>query len=158
MTADQGMWDAMGTLTLDRSIGESDVDLPPLQQDDDAVRPLRALLEIFARAPEALRSRYSLRLQNGQALDAHDIADLLARDDCPVEDRADDMTGERLETSGKVTRDVGGVQGSPPVEGEETIAADAPKIGSPKDEPAPDAGEIEWAGGLIRKPPHPDAD
>ena len=37
-------------------------------------------------------------------------------------------------------------------------AADAPKIGSPKDEPAPDAGEIKWAGGPIRKPPDPDAD
>lgn len=50
---------------------------------------------------------------------------------------------------------VGGVQGDTP----DDVAMDR-KVqvivpGAPEGEPAPDAAEIEWAGGFLRKPPTP---
>jgi hypothetical protein len=68
----------------------------------------------------------------------------------------DDETANALET--QVTDDVGGVQGASPEEEEGlTAAAGAPLGGSTAEEPAPDAGEIEWAGQLVKKPPTPGA-
>jgi hypothetical protein len=60
------------------------------------------------------------------------------------------------EPDDQVTDDVGGVQGTeadgasaglenPPTQ----ITSDVPE------QPAPDAGEIEWAGGLLKRPPAP---
>lgn len=66
-----------------------------------------------------------------------------ARTDTPLEEQVD--------------QDVGGVQGSPePDADEEGAPANAAATpGSPPDQPAPDAGEIEWAGQVVKKPPHP---
>lgn len=62
----------------------------------------------------------------------------------------------------EVTQDVGGVQGTPA--GEDDAAPDADQAtgptaepGGPQARPAPDAGEIEWAGQLVKKPPSPAA-
>ena len=62
----------------------------------------------------------------------------------------------------EVTQDVGGVQGTPPAEDDAAPDADraagqAAEPGGPEAHPAPDAGEIEWAGQLVRKPPSPSA-
>ena len=57
--------------------------------------------------------------------------------------------GEDLE------KDIGGVQGSEP-EPEEEQAQPAPNFGG-VDVEAPDAGEIEWAGSVVKKAPEPDA-
>ena len=60
------------------------------------------------------------------------------------------------EDTDPMTEDVGGVQGSEPGDGDlkpdnptPEIAADAPE------EPVADAGEIEWAGTLVKRPPSP---
>ena len=56
----------------------------------------------------------------------------------------------------EVTEDVGGVQGS---EADGAVLGSdnaAPSIGGDvPEQPAPDAGEIEWAGGLLKRPPAP---
>jgi len=58
----------------------------------------------------------------------------------------------------QVTDDLGGVQGSSPDEDSDQIPlASNSASGSPAEEPAPDAGEIEWAGQLLKKPPSPGA-
>jgi hypothetical protein len=62
----------------------------------------------------------------------------------------------------EVTRDVGGVQGTPAAEddaapGADRAAGQAAEPGGPQARPAPDAGEIEWAGQLVKKPPSPSA-
>lgn len=54
-----------------------------------------------------------------------------------------------------VTEDVGGVQGTAPDADSEGDEAAALSPGAPADEPAPDAGEIEWAGQVVKKPPTP---
>ena len=56
---------------------------------------------------------------------------------------------------GDVTEDIGGVQGSGPSEQASSDAAGKRRPGAPPDDPAPDAGEIEWAGGFIKKAPSP---
>jgi hypothetical protein len=56
---------------------------------------------------------------------------------------------------GQVTDDVGGVQGTAPDEDQADAAPATTSTGSPSDEPAPDAGEIEWAGQVVKKPPTP---
>lgn len=64
------------------------------------------------------------------------------------------------ELSEQVNDDVGGVQGTGPDELSDDDAIDgaaAIKPGAPADAPAPDAGEIEWAGQLLKKPPTPGA-
>jgi hypothetical protein len=66
--------------------------------------------------------------------------------------RAPDKDG-KLEES--VTDDIAGVQGGEDVEGAEGQAARKAPIGTVPDAPAPDGGEIEWAGVLIKKPPAP---
>ena len=55
-----------------------------------------------------------------------------------------------------VTADVGGVQGTE-ADGAGLDRDDpAPQIvGDVPERPAPDAGEIEWAGGLLKRPPAP---
>jgi len=45
---------------------------------------LRVILRHYRDAPTALRSLYSLRLDNGQTFSAPDIDELLARADCPI--------------------------------------------------------------------------
>jgi hypothetical protein len=59
----------------------------------------------------------------------------------------------------KVTEDVGGWQGVAPDDDSEAPAqtVDTPEPGSPADEPVPDAGEIEWAGQVVKKPPAPNS-
>lgn len=57
----------------------------------------------------------------------------------------------------QVTDDVGGVQGSAPGEDEPSSKVQGVSTGSPDDQAAPDAGEIEWAGQLVKKPPTPGA-
>ena len=62
----------------------------------------------------------------------------------------------------EVTQDVGGVQGTPAAEDDAAPDADraagqAAEPGGPEARPAPDAGEIEWAGQLVKKPPSPAA-
>jgi len=58
-----------------------------------------------------------------------------------------------------VTEDVGAVQGSAADEADTaTGSSDAAASATTDDvpaQPAPDAGEIEWAGGLIQRPPAP---
>ncbi len=55
-----------------------------------------------------------------------------------------------------VTEDVGGVQGTQEDEAAANAGGATPIItGETQNRPAPDAGEIEWAGGLLKKPPAP---
>jgi hypothetical protein len=56
----------------------------------------------------------------------------------------------------QIGEDIGGVQGTDPDEAanDESVAV---QPGSTPDAPAPDAGEIEWAGQLVKKPPTPAA-
>jgi hypothetical protein len=59
----------------------------------------------------------------------------------------------------KVTEDVGGWQGVAPDEDDAETGAqgvEAVTPGSPPDQPAPDSGEIEWAGQVVKKPPTPE--
>jgi hypothetical protein len=68
--------------------------------------------------------------------------------------RGASQSAEDLEA--RVTDDLGGVQGSSPEENDDANAdASTSSLGSPADQPAPDAGEIEWAGQLVKKPPTP---
>lgn len=55
-----------------------------------------------------------------------------------------------------ITEDIGGVQGADEQDAPQdaTAGINVPPPQTP-DAPAPDAGEIEWAGGTIRKPPAP---
>jgi hypothetical protein len=77
-----------------------------------------------------------------------------ATDPNPSNDPAQD------EVDAPATEDIGGVQGTPPEEGQDdddgTMSA-AMSPGGPEDRPAPDSGEIEWAGQVVKKPPHPGA-
>lgn len=62
----------------------------------------------------------------------------------------------------QITEDIGGVQGASDDEtaGKDQSGGEAvpsPALGEKPDRPAPDAGEIEWSGGLIKKPPSPAA-
>lgn len=84
MADDKDIWDEQGTLTLDRASLAPLVDLPGLPPESGATGPLRVILRHFLEASVALRSRYSLRLDNGQTFNAPDIEELLARTDCPV--------------------------------------------------------------------------
>ncbi|WP_116090811.1 hypothetical protein [Sphingomonas crusticola] len=60
------------------------------------------------------------------------------------------------EPDDEMTEDVGGVQGSEPEAAGLNLDGPAPKIASDAPEqPAPDAGEIEWAGTLLKRPPAP---
>lgn len=73
--------------------------------------------------------------------------------------QADEPNPAQQEADTPTTQDIGGVQGTPPEESDEddgTLSA-AMNPGTPEDRPAPDAGEIEWAGQVVKKPPHPGA-
>ena len=77
-------------------------------------------------------------------------------------DRKDDGSALRLGTddNDQITADIGGVQGADDEKADGADPADggtapAPALGEKPDRPAPDAGEIEWSGGLIKKPPSP---
>ena len=69
------------------------------------------------------------------------------------------MTDERssAEIEDEVTDEIGGVQGTDDTEEQEVQPAQSARIGSVPDEPAPDGAEIEWAGGVVKKPPTPNA-
>ena len=58
------------------------------------------------------------------------------------------------ELPSQVTEDIGGVQGEAPDEDDASASPEA-EPGLPSDAPAPDAGEIEWAGQVVKKPPTP---
>lgn len=68
--------------------------------------------------------------------------------------RRNSQDGE-AELSSLAEESLGGVQGTSPDEESESSSPVA-KFGVPADEPAPDAGEIEWAGPVVRKPPSPE--
>lgn len=58
----------------------------------------------------------------------------------------------------QVNEDLGGVQGEGPGDdGDDALAGtqSGSRPGAPDDAPAPDAGEIEWAGQVVKKPPTP---
>ncbi|VWX52768.1 hypothetical protein [Novosphingobium sp. 9U] len=59
--------------------------------------------------------------------------------------------------SERVNDDVGGVQGEAPDEQADDGVEAVLRPGGPDSEPAPDAGEIEWAGQVVKKPPAPQA-
>ena len=60
------------------------------------------------------------------------------------------------EPNDEVTEDVGGVQGTAADDAELGPDSATPSIaGDVPEQPAPDAGEIEWAGGLLKRPPAP---
>ncbi len=84
MAHDDQIWNQRGTLTLEREDDAGDVILPPLPKDEQDSGPLRLILRRFLATPVDLRSRCTLRLDNGQSYNDSDIAELLARDDCPV--------------------------------------------------------------------------
>lgn len=82
MPADEDIWSLRGTLS--RSHDEAGgAELPPLQGDLAAPRPLREILGEYASASPVERERYSLILENGQAFAPDDIAELLERPDSP---------------------------------------------------------------------------
>lgn len=77
-----------------------------------------------------------------------------------LSDRPTPPQDDGVDLSEQVNADVGGVQGTGPDElsdDDEADGAAAITPGAPADAPAPDAGEIEWAGQLVKKPPTPDA-
>jgi hypothetical protein len=54
-----------------------------------------------------------------------------------------------------VTEDIGGVQGGDEDADDGEQVAQSIQPGATPDQPAPDGAEIEWAGGLVKKPPTP---
>jgi hypothetical protein len=74
----------------------------------------------------------------------------------PQDKTSPTQPGQAADLDEQVTDDVGGVQGTSPDEDDADQASSAVTPGSPPDEPAPDAGEIEWAGQLVKKPPTPE--
>jgi len=75
------------------------------------------------------------------------------------EHAAADKAALPADAADKVTDDVGGVQGSDPAETEASNAeaSNAPVAPPQSDmEQAPDAGEIEWAGQVVKKAPRAD--
>lgn len=78
-----------------------------------------------------------------------------------ADDVQSDATPDLPPVEQEVTDDVGGVQGSDPDEGDDVDATAAAATqtavpGTAPSAPAPDAGEIEWAGGAVSRPPAPD--
>ncbi len=63
---ERDIWDQVGILTLVRD-EQGGVDLPPLPGQGGEKGPLREVLKLFLAAPPEARSRYSLRLENGQS-------------------------------------------------------------------------------------------
>lgn len=56
-----------------------------------------------------------------------------------------------------VTEEIGGVQGGEDGAGPgEQVTQTAP-TGTVPDQPVPDGAEIEWAGGVVKKPPTPNS-
>lgn len=74
----------------------------------------------------------------------------------PQEKASPNDAGKAADLDEQVTEDLGGVQGSPPEENEADAPSSAGKPGGPPDQPTPDAGEIEWAGQVVKKPPTPE--
>jgi hypothetical protein len=54
-----------------------------------------------------------------------------------------------------VDESVAGVQGAPSRDQADDEPSAPKTIGGPPDKPAPDSGEIEWAGQVVKKPPSP---
>lgn len=54
-----------------------------------------------------------------------------------------------------LAENLGGVQGSAPGEASPASSAPPGPIREVPEQPATDAGEIEWAGALVKKPPAP---
>lgn len=69
-------------------------------------------------------------------------------------------TSEPSQLEEQVTEDIAGWQGVGPEDDEDAGEAEpsgdaSGRKGAPADRPAPDSGEIEWAGQVVKKPPHP---
>lgn len=73
------------------------------------------------------------------------------------QDGSDGKSGAFSSPQDDVEADIGGVQGAEPSESQDEPDADISINDQPRDQPAPDAGEIEWAGQVVKKPPAPDA-
>ncbi|QAY79034.1 hypothetical protein [Sphingosinicella sp. BN140058] len=67
------------------------------------------------------------------------------------------MTDERSkdDLDQSITEEIGGVQGGGDDAGPEEQVAQSASIGTVPDAPVPDSAEIEWAGGVVKKPPTP---
>ena len=67
------------------------------------------------------------------------------------------MTDERssAQMEEAVTNEIGGVQGMDEKEEQGAQPAQSAPVGIVPDEPAPDGAELEWAGGVVKKPPAP---
>ena len=63
-------------------------------------------------------------------------------------------TPQPEDLAAKLTDQIGGVQGGDEDDAGERVAQTT-SPGSVPDQPAPDGAEIEWAGGLVKKPPTP---
>ncbi len=61
------------------------------------------------------------------------------------------------EVDAPATEDIGGVQGTAPEDSVDSDGGAPMSPGGPADRETPDAGEIEWAEQVIKKPPHPGA-
>lgn len=70
------------------------------------------------------------------------------------EDGQDNSPAADVDLTSATEESLGGVQGTEPEldSGKNTQVA---KPGIPVDQPAPDSGEIEWAGQVVKKPPSP---
>lgn len=82
MVTESRIWDERGTLTRAHEV-EDGIELPPLQDDVPPPAPLRDILADFVAAPPAVRERYTLLMENGQAFSADAISELLERPDSP---------------------------------------------------------------------------
>jgi hypothetical protein len=61
------------------------------------------------------------------------------------------------EVDAPATEDIGGVQGTAPEDSIDSDGGAPMSPGGPADRQTPDAGEIEWAGQVVKKPPTPNA-
>lgn len=68
-----------------------------------------------------------------------------------------DKVGANPPQPDDVTEDIGGVQGSEASETSLESSSNAIAPGRPEKQPAPDGGEIEWAGQVVKTPPTPNA-
>jgi len=66
-----------------------------------------------------------------------------------------DQTSDPADAGDLIEEDVAGVQGGEGEEEPDRTGQIAPP-GQTPDQPAPDGAEIEWAGGVVKKPPAPE--
>ena len=66
---------------------------------------------------------------------------------------ADEGTPTGKDAVENIEESIGGWQGGDDADQVPDAAAQVATPGETPDEPAPDGAEIEWAGGLVKKPP-----